>query len=202
MSYPFDDSMNRMSYPLPCYDRDMRQIRADAARSRTRILDAARAQQPGTLSLNVVAKDAGLGVGTVYRHFPTVHALVEALSAETLERMLAIARSQSQREETEAAFVGFLDSALELQLQDGGLQAVLLSPADEDEEVRAMKQEIFAAFEGVLQRARREGVVREDLSITQLEHLICGIEHAVRIGEPGDRQMFLEILLAGIRPTQ
>jgi hypothetical protein len=116
--------------------------------------------------------------------------------------MLAIARSQSQREETEAAFVGFLDSALELQLQDGGLQAVLLSPADEDEEVRAMKQEIFAAFEGVLQRARREGVVREDLSITQLEHLICGIEHAVRIGEPGDRQMFLEILLAGIRPTQ
>jgi AcrR family transcriptional regulator len=194
--------MNRMSYPLPCYDRDMRQIRADAARSRTLILDAARAQQPGTLSLNVVAKDAGLGVGTVYRHFPTVHALVEALSAETLERMLAIARSQSQREETEAAFVGFLDSALELQLQDGGLQAVLLSPADEDEEVREMKQEIFAAFEGVLQRARREGVVREDLSITQLEHLICGIEHAVRIGEPGDRQMFLEILLAGIRPTQ
>jgi len=190
-----------MIYPLPWYDRPMRQIRADAVRSRTRILDAARAQQSATLSLNVVAKDAGLGVGTVYRHFPTVHALVEALSAETLERMLTIARSESQRADTEAAFIGFLDGALELQLQDGGLQAVLLSPDDEDQGVRAMKQEIFAAFEGVLQRARHERIVRADLSITQLEHLICGIEHAVRIGEPGDRQMFLEILLAGIRPT-
>lgn len=179
----------------------MRQIRADAARSRARILEVARAQDAGTLSLNGVARDAGLGVGTVYRHFPTVHALVEALSVETLERMLGIARSAVQNSDTQAALVAFLDNALALQLEDGGLQAVLLSPDDEEESVRAMKIEIFTAFEDVLQRARRAGIVRDDLSITQLERLICGIEHAVRIGDASDRQLFLDIMLAGIRPA-
>lgn len=179
----------------------MGQIRADAARSRARILDAARARQSGGLRLNDVARDAGLGVGTVYRHFPTVHALTEALALETLERMVTIARVAAEHPDTERALVTFLDEALQLQLQDGGLQAVLLSPDDEEQSVRAMKIEIFAAFEGVLQRAREAKLVRPDLSIVQIEHLVCGIEHAVRIGEPADRHLFLDILIAGIRPA-
>ena len=178
----------------------MAQIRADAARSRTRILDVARTHDAGTLRLNDVARDAGVGVGTVYRHFPTVHALVEALSAETLERMSVIARTAAQHPDPGEALSEFLGAALALQLQDGGLQAVLLSPDDEDEAVRAMKIEIFAAFDGVLQRARDAGLVRADLTIAQIEHLICGVEHAVRIGAPEDREIFLDILLAGIRP--
>lgn len=178
----------------------MAQIRADAARSRARILDVARAHDASTLRLNDVARDAGVGVGTVYRHFPTVHALVEALSSETLERMSVIARTAARHPDPAEALADFLGAALALQLQDGGLQAVLLSPDDEDEAVRAMKIEIFAAFDGVLQRARDAGLVRADLSIAQIEHLICGVEHAVRIGSPEDREVFLEILLAGIRP--
>ncbi|WP_223622841.1 TetR/AcrR family transcriptional regulator [Microbacterium sp. EST19A] len=178
----------------------MAQIRADAARSRARILEIARAHDAGTLRLNDVARDAGVGVGTVYRHFPTVHALVEALSSETLERMSVIARTAAQHSDPGQALSEFLGAALALQLQDGGLQAVLLSPDDEDEAVRAMKIEIFAAFDGVLQRARDAGLVRADLTISQIEHLICGVEHAVRIGAPEDRELFLEILLAGIRP--
>lgn len=169
-------------------------------RSRRRILDAAREHPRGTLSLNAVARDAGLGVGTVYRHFPTVHALIEALSVETLERMVEIARAASARDDTRAALATFLENALALQLEDGGLQAVLLSPDDEEDDVRAMKTEIFTAFEAVLARARRERLVRDDLSIAQLEHLICGVEHAVRLGDHADRRLFLDILLGGIRP--
>ena len=178
----------------------MRQTRSDAARSRARILEVARAHDSRTLRLNDVARAAGLGVGTVYRHFPTVHALVEALSVDTLERMLSLARRSTLQVDAEAAFVELLHGTLALQLEDVGLQAVLLSPADEEEAVRAMKLEIFSAFESVLQRARASGVVREDLSITQLEHLLCGVEHAVRIGEADDRQLFLDILLTGLRP--
>lgn len=176
-------------------------MRADAARSRARILDAARAQPSARLRLNDVARDAGLGVGTVYRHFPSVHALTEALAVETLERMVVIARAADEHPDTERALATFLAEALQLQLQDGGLQAVLLSPDDEEQSVRDMKIEIFAAFESVLQRAREAKLVRPDLSIVQIEHLVCGVEHAVRIGEPEDRQLFLDILLAGIRPA-
>lgn len=180
----------------------MRPLRSDAARSRARILDAARGYDPGSVRLNDVARSAGLGVGTVYRHFPTVHALVEALSTETLERMMSVARAASSHADAESAFTALLEGALALQLEDGGLQTVLLSPADEDDEVRAMKSEIFALFESVLQRARDVGVVRADLSITQLEHLVCGIEHAVRIGAPADRRLFTGILLQGLRPPR
>jgi AcrR family transcriptional regulator len=174
--------------------------RSDALRSRERILAAARDGRGEELRLNDIARRAGVGVGTVYRHFPTTHALMEALTRETLERMREIARAARDRSDEEA-FAAFLGAALDLQLDDGGLKTVLLSPEDEEPGVAELKREIFAAFDEVLDRARRSGVVRADLDIVQIEHLICGIEYAVRLGASGDRAPFLEILLAGIRPT-
>ena len=178
----------------------MRQTRSDAARSRARILEVARTHDSRALRLNDVARDAGLGVGTVYRHFPTVHALVEALSLDTLERMLSIARAASMQVDADTAFVEFLSGALALQLEDGGLQSVLLSPADEDEAVRAMKLEVFAAFESVLQRARVAGSCARTSRSSSSSTCVCGVEHAVRIGDSGDRQLFLDVLLTGLRP--
>jgi AcrR family transcriptional regulator len=175
-------------------------LRSDAARSRARILEVARTHDTRTLRLNDVARDAGVGVGTVYRHFPTVHALVEALSVDTLETMLATSRQAAATTDPGEALALYLRSALALQLEDGGLQAVLLSPEDEAEEVRTAKQEIFAAFETVLARARDAGAVRADLTLDHLAHLVCGIEHAVRLGSPDDRTLLLEVLLAGLRP--
>lgn len=174
--------------------------RSDAARSRERILAVARDGRGEDLRLNEIARRAGVGVGTVYRHFPTTHALTEALALETLERMRDLARTARERSDDEA-FSTFLAAALDLQLDDGGLKTVLLSPADEAPEVADLKREIFAAFDEVLGRARRSGVVRADLDIVQIEHLICGIEYAVRLGATEDRGPFLEVLLAGMRPT-
>lgn len=179
----------------------MAALRSDAARSRAHILEVARTHNTATLRLNDVARDAGVGVGTVYRHFPTVHALVEALSASTIDRMLDVSRRATAEADAATAFSLYLRSALALQLEDGGLQAVLLSPADEAEEVRAAKHEIFAGFASVLDRAKAAGAVRDDLTLEQLSHLVCGIEYAVRLGSAEDRTPLFEILLAGIRPS-
>lgn len=176
-------------------------LRSDAVRSRARILAVARDQDTSALRLNDLAREAGLGVGTVYRHFPTVHALVEALASDTLTRMLQLSREAATEPDAGIALASFLRSALDLQLSHGGLQAVLLSPDDETDDVRETKREIFATFTAVLERARAAGAVREDLSVVQLEHLICGIEHAVRLGSTADSEPFLRILLAGIRPN-
>jgi AcrR family transcriptional regulator len=178
----------------------MAALRSDAARSRAHILEVARTHNTSTLRLNEVARDAGVGVGTVYRHFPTVHALVEALSAATIDRMLEISRRAAEETDAATAFSLYLQSALALQLEDGGLQAVLLSPEDEADEVRAAKHEIFAVFSTVLDRAKVAGAVRKDLTLDQLSHLVCGIEYAVRLGNADDRTPLFEILLAGIRP--
>lgn len=181
----------------------MTPIRSDAARSRERILAVARAHDGAqALRLNDIAREAGLGVGTVYRHFPTVHALVEALAAATIERMVDISRRALAEPDADAAFSYYLRSALALQLEDGGLQTVLLSPADETEEVRAAKREIFDAFGTVLRRAQVAGVVRPEVTLDRISHLVCGIEYAVRLGVPDDRGPLIEIVLSGLRPDR
>jgi AcrR family transcriptional regulator len=180
----------------------MQALRSDAARSRARILEVAATHDSHDLRLNDLAREAGVGVGTVYRHFPTVQALVEALTANTVDRMLDISRRAAAEADPGDAFTFYLRSALTLQLEDGGLQSVLLSPEDESDGVRTAKQEIFDTFATVLSRAKAAGSVRQDLTLDQLSHLVCGIEYAVRLGTPADRGPLMEIILAGLRPAQ
>lgn len=176
-------------------------LRSDAARSRARILEVARHRQPGELRFNELAREAGVGVATVYRHFATTHALVEALAQDTLERLRTATRRAAREPDARTAFRDLLRATLDLQLQEGGLQPVLLSPADDADDVRRAKQEIAAGFEEVLERARAAGAIRPDISAEQLGHLVCGMEHAVRLGAATDRDPYLEILLAGVRPA-
>jgi AcrR family transcriptional regulator len=176
-------------------------LRTDAARSRARILDAARERDVRALRLNDVARDAGVGVGTVYRHFPNVAALVAALTTDTLERMRELGRAAAAEPDAGRAFEHYLRGALALQLADGGLQSVLLAPVDDAPEVREAKAEIFATFEAVLRRAQDAGAIRRDLDVQHIEHLVCGVEYAVRLGEPADRDRLFPVLLAGLRAS-
>ena len=179
----------------------MNPVRSDAARSRARILDAARDCDVRELRLNDVAREAGVGVGTVYRHFPNVGALVAALTTDTLERMRDLGRAAASEPDAGQAFESFLRGALELQLADGGLQTVLLAPVDDAPEVRESKEEIFAMFAEVLRRAQEAGAIRRDLSVRDVEHLVCGVEYAVRLGEPEDRDRLMPVLIAGLRAS-
>ncbi|MFF2487363.1 TetR/AcrR family transcriptional regulator [Microbacterium sp. NPDC058062] len=178
--------------------------RADAVRSRARILEVARGHDVRALRLNDVARDAGVGIGTVYRHFPTVKALVEALSVDTLMRLGDAADRAVGEPDAHEAFRRFLDDALTLQLEDGGLEAVLTDMARTDpglhDECAAARGKVFAGYDAVLSRAQRDGVVRGDVSPAQLQRLVCGVEHAVRLGAPADRDLLLDILLSGLRP--
>lgn len=179
--------------------------RADAVRSRARILEVARRHDVRALRLNDVARDAGLGTGTVYRHFPTVRALVEALSVDSLVRLGEAAERATTDPDAPRAFRRFLEDALGLQLQDAGLEAVLTDMAGADpglhDACAAARGRVFSGYEAVLTRAQRDGVVRPDVSPAQLQRLVCGAEHAVRLGAPADRELLLDILLAGLRPA-
>lgn len=178
--------------------------RADAVRSRDRILEVARRHDARALRLNDIAREAGVGIGTVYRHFPTVHALVEALSIDSLARLIAAADAAAARPDSLAALRSFLEDALDLHLSDAGLEAVLTDLARTDPvlhgECAAARSTVAAGYASVLSRAQRDGVVRDDISADQLQRLVCGIEHAVRLGSSGDRATLLDILIAGLRP--
>lgn len=179
----------------------MSALRSDAARSRSRILEAAGTHATDDLRLNEIAREAGVGVATVYRHFPTVRALVEALTAGSLDRLLTLAREAAAEPDPGTAFTLFLRGTLTLQLDDDGLQPILVTHDDEGPETSAVKAEIVTTAATVLDRAKAAGAVRGDVTLDQLQHLVCGIEHAVRLGLPEDRGPLLEILVAGLRPA-
>jgi AcrR family transcriptional regulator len=174
-------------------------------RSRERILDVARGHDVRSLRLNDIARDAGVGIGTVYRHFPTVRTLVEALSVDALARLSDAADAAAADPDPERALRRFLERALDLQLEDGGLEAVLTDLARTEPHVHtecaAARGKVFAGYGAVLTRAQRDGAVRDDITPAQLQRLVCGIEHAVRLGAPTDRDVLLDILLSGIRPA-
>lgn len=178
----------------------MTPLRSDAVRSRERILAAAAKRERTTLRLNDVARDAGVGVGTVYRHFPTVDALVEELTAGTVDRALAAARGALALDDARVAFDGFLKTMLDLLLSDEGLQQVLLAADESSPEVHAAKLELTRAAGTLLERAQRAGAVRPGLTLQQLMHLVCGFERTVRLGPPEDRATITAVLRAGLRP--
>ena len=177
----------------------MAEPRSDVVRNRGRILEAARGLPRAGLRLNDVARLAEVGVGTVYRHFPTAHALVEALATDTLLRMLDLTRTATAEPDPAAALERLIRAALELQLEEGGLQAVLLAAEDESPEVHEAKRELLSRWHAVLERAHAAGVVRSDIDAERLQHLVCGVEHAARLSAAADRDILLGVLLRGIR---
>lgn len=179
--------------------------RADAVRSRERILEAARSHDARSLRLNEIAREAGVGIGTVYRHFPDVRALIEALSIDSLARLERAAAAAASEPDAGIALTAFLSRALDLQLADSGLEAVLTDLANSEplvhSECAAARAKVFDGYAAVLHRAQREGLVRDDLTADQLQRLVCGIEHAIRLGTARDRGVLLDVLLLGLRPA-
>jgi len=180
-------------------------LRADARRNRERVLSVARARLDAgdlTLQLNDIAREAGLGVGTVYRHFPTRRALIEALAIDPLEILLHRAREASAIHDPWDALAFFVRAIVSLQLADISIAEVLIAPEDETPRVAAMKQDLHRMAQHLLDRAHEAQAIRAEIALDDLQRLVCGIEHAVRIGparDAGTATLYTDLLLAGIR---
>ncbi|CAM5733991.1 TetR family transcriptional regulator OS=Streptomyces microflavus OX=1919 GN=Smic_74720 PE=4 SV=1 [Streptomyces microflavus] len=134
-----------------------KELRADAARNRARILQVARARLAAgdnSLQLNAVARLAGVGVGTVYRHFPNRHALVEALSAERLRELVDEAQAAASADDPLTGLRRLLGFALDRMLDDPDFAAVLESAWDTGAQTSDMKAELDRAVTGLLDGVR------------------------------------------------
>ncbi|ANP57068.1 transcriptional regulator [Streptomyces griseochromogenes] len=182
-------------------------MRADAARNRARVLQVAREQLAAgddSLQLNTIARLAGVGVGTVYRHFPSRHALWEALSAERFRELVDEAQVAADDEDALAGLHRLLRFTLTHALEDTGFAAVLESASDTDARTSALKAELDRAVAHLLDRARRVRAIRRDIEAGDLRRLLCGIEHAVRSGGSGPTRtdIYLDVLIEGLRPPR
>jgi AcrR family transcriptional regulator len=162
-----------------------RPLRADARRNRERILQSARAafaDSGDAVQIDDVARHAGVGVGTVYRHFPTKQALLTELVRQTFRLFTGRAREALQAGgEPFALIEGLLRRIAETAAGDAGVQYALAGSAAQAarSEAQAEQDELIAVIAELTGRARRAGTIRPGIEATDIAMLICGVVSAM-----------------------
>lgn len=178
-----------------------RPLRADARRNRERVLAAAQevfAAQGISAPLDEIARRAGVGAGTVYRHFPTKEALFEAAIVYRVETMTARARAAARDEDAGAAFFGFL----RLMADEGGVKRDLVDAlgARGADVLRGPSHEMRAALGDLLTRAQRDGSVRTDIDVDDLLAVLKGFFVAAHAGgDSGLTDRLFAVMSDGLR---
>jgi len=177
-----------------------RPLRADARRNRARVLAAAQeafATEGLAVPLDEIARRAGVGAGTVYRHFPTKEALFEAVVADRLTRLAADARTALADEDPGAAFYGFLTVLLADAQRKKDL-ADALGEAELGTATLAVAAELQEELGRLLARAQQAGAVRADIGTADLHAITFGAMAAEGRGT-GDGRL-TAIILDCLRP--
>jgi AcrR family transcriptional regulator len=180
-------------------------IRADAARNRARILDSARGMlAEGDLapSMNELAERAGVGVGTVYRHFPDHQVLLEGLAEDAFSRLVDDARAAAREEDPVVGFSKLMHAALRLLLKDEGLATVLRrAERPACAQTVDLGAELKRAMNDLLPRARAAGAIGEDVGPEDLRRLLIGVHAAAAAGDKpkAAAARYLDLILAGLR---
>ncbi len=182
----------------------VRPLRADAQRNRIRVLEAAEAvfaAEGLSVPIDVIAEKAGVGVGTLYRHFPTKEKLFEAIVIERIATLAAEARCRLNSEDAGTAFFGFLEHLVAESGSKRDLIMALAGAGVEFEVVAAdAKQELSSAIEGLLTRAQQAGAVRSDVTAAVVMSLVGGT--CVAADHPGSEPAaMLAIVCDGLRGT-
>jgi AcrR family transcriptional regulator len=179
--------------------------RRDAERNRLKLLDAGRevfAEDPGA-PFEEIARRAGVGIGTLYRHFPTRDALVEVIYADHIDEVLAAAEEAADAESPWDGLVAFLEQVLELQARNLPLRGVFLRHST-DAALAERRRRIQPALARLVARGREEGEVRDDFTLGDLSLALWSfapIFEATSGVAPEVWRRHLRILLDGMRPV-
>jgi len=184
---------------------DDRPLRADARRNRALLLEAAEAvfaARGVSASTEEVARTAGVGVGTLFRHFPTKEALLEAVFRERLQRMAEGLRDLGAADDLGTAFFDFLSDAVAHSATKVAL-ADALAEAGIDAVVSAReKHDLGGALGQALVRAQEAGAVRPDVGLPELIALLIGASRAAEhAGTDPVRTRIIGVILDGLRPV-
>jgi AcrR family transcriptional regulator len=180
-------------------------LRADAERNRQRLLIAAKelfATRGVDVTLDDIARHAGVGTGTAYRRFPNKDALIEALMADRIAEIGALAQESLEDPDPWRAFAGFFERALALMAADRGLKEVVFSPGRGRERVAHARRAIAPVVAKLVQRAVDAGVVRPDIATSDvpiINFMLTTVIELSRDVEPELYKRYLAIVLEGLK---
>jgi len=184
-----------------------RKPRADAQRNRERILEVAKQEftrSGANASLDEIAKKAGVGTGTLYRHFPTREALLEAVYRTEVEKLAAAERKFAETlppvEALRAWMLLFLDYIAAKQIVAPVLNALAGDPKKVFE---ASYGQIWEAIRALVKRATRSGDIRKDLDPIDLLRALIGVANVSTSPDwQQSARRLVEILILGARPLK
>lgn len=181
-----------------------RPLRADARRNALAVIEAARtlfAENGVDVPMEEIGRAAGVGKGTLYRHFPTRDHLFAAVSRARFDRLTAEAESYlAESGDAHAALVGWLRDYDRSAQQYRGLRAVVSAGiADEGSAIFSDCVPMKERAGALLLRAQEAGQVRSDVEITELLSLVAGLPERFRTADGSSR--LLDIVLRGVAAT-
>lgn len=187
--------MNRTAQPM----------RADARRNRSLIMAAAEeafAEEGLGVPVDEIARRAGVGTGTLYRHFPTKEALFEAVVLEHMERIAAEAERRAHSDPPGQALFDFIRYlAVEGAAKRNLVDALMGAGIDVKSGATGSKQAIESAFQVLLDRAQSAGEVRTDVRLADLFALVMGsCQFASAHSDDCSQSRMLAVVCDGLRP--
>ena len=175
-------------------------MRADARRNRERVIGAARrcmSRDGLDAGMEDIAHRAGVGVGTVYRHFPTKEALIEGLAEARFERLAELGREALEVEDPWEAFEGLMRASAEIQTEDRALSEILVSRVG-TMRAAAEKVGMLELVAKVMKRAQRSGHLRKDAAPEDVPMVMCALAGASK-NPMTDPERYITLILDGMR---
>jgi AcrR family transcriptional regulator len=177
-------------------------MRADARRNYDRLVDAARTaftEHGVETPLDDIARRAGVGAGTLYRHFPTRDSLIEAVYRGDVEELCALAYQLLETLPPADALTEWMRAQVRHVQHKRGLGAALVATVGRDSQLFAWcRERLWAASGALLTAAREVGAVRTDVEAPDLLRLGHGVAVATEL-VPEDAQRLLTVVLDGLR---
>lgn len=185
--------------------QNARPMRADAARNRARVLEVAYdtfASEGLAVPIDEIARRAGVGAGTVYRHFPTKEDLFRAVAEDRIQRIVNDGRTMADAEEPGEALFAFLRSVvLQWGATDRGLTDALSGGAIDVKTDMPQTEAAFLQLLGdLLERAQAAGTVRRDLNVRDVKVILVGCL-AMQSENPEAAGRLTEVVLDGLRAS-
>ncbi len=179
-------------------------LRADAARNRARLVAEARAafaeaEDGASVTMEAVAKRAGVGIGTLYRHFPTRTDLMEAVYREHVDELRAQAVALSENGSPWDALASWLELFVSSATQKRAVFTELVATVGRDSDlITHSKASLRETVTELVTAAQQAGEVREDVTAADVLSLVSGCT-MMNLG-PDQAERVLRVILAGLRP--
>ena len=184
-----------------------KELRSDARRNRERLIASARelfSSHGVEVPVEEVTHHAGLGMGTLYRHFPTKEELIDAVLEDAFVGIVTLAERAAAEQDAWTGFTGFLEGALSLHAKNRGLRDILAMREHRARRAEAMRARIRPLLSCVIERAHEQGTLRPDFTADDLPMIFWTAGRVIETTSaivPDYWRRYLALILDGLRAS-